>query len=224
MKLTIFKAWVAGLIGIALTLVVPTAAQASDLYPGAAKCDNPHCYLRAVDFHDNIDSVEANIQHNWMSMLDQTARGYEEPVIDRVSCKTFSTHICPWFVTKQIWISDKGHTKWVEVGVRNGYQPPDWKLSDGRPGCGCQAYFQYWEDGPGGSDHVHVIANISPDDTWHKYAIQRTAGNHTFNILIDGRIVGRSTTTGRNTFGESMIGSETSAATTVQPLSYINYS
>jgi hypothetical protein len=204
---------------------MPWVASAADYWPGAAHCNSPHCYSRAVDWHDNLNAVSVNIQHNWMSMLDQTASPYQEPVIDRVSCPgSFSTSICPWFLSKQVWISDKGHTTWVEVGVRNGYEPPDWKMTNGQPGCNCQAYYEYWEDGPGGSSHVHVIANISPDNAFHNYLIQRGPGNHEFDIFIDGRLVGVSTTTGRNSFGESAIGSETSAVTVVQPLAYMNSS
>ncbi|HEY0717256.1 MAG TPA: hypothetical protein VGD68_06535, partial [Streptosporangiaceae bacterium] len=113
-----------------------------------------------------------------------------------------------------------------EVGLRDGYESPQWQLPDGSPGCGCQAYFQFWEDGTGPDSppaDTHVIANIAPDNAWHTYGISRVSGS-TFNITIDGRIVGVSTGSGATSFSKSSIGSETSGLTVVQPLSYMNMS
>ena len=45
-----------------------------------------------------------------------------------------------------------------------------------------------------------------------------------FDLTVDGKVVGVSTTSSASSFGQSAIGSETSALTTVQPLSYMNES
>lgn len=223
MKAKVCIALVFALTGF-VSLFSSGVAYASQYYPGAAKCSNPHCYLRAVDWHSGISAATAVMQYSWMSMLDQTQNPYQESVI--APCPgSFSTNKCPWFESKEIWMSNLDHTRWVEVGIRNGYEAPDWKLTNGQPGCNCQAYYLYWEDGPGSAtENTHIIANISPDNSVHSFTIQRGSGNHVWDIYIDGRIVGVSTLSGENSFGESMIGSETSAVTTVQPLSYINQS
>jgi len=186
-------------------------------WPGAQSCVNPHCYDRAVDYHSGLMAASTRIQSTWFSVLDQTQEPYQTPAIEN---SDWCGGTCPWFMTREMWLGDLHH--WIEVGLRNGYEDPRWRLPDGAPGCGCQAYFQFWEDGPGSADtHIHVIANITPDNAWHTYGISRVSGT-TFDITVDGQIVGVSTASGAASFGVSAIGSETSARTTVQPLSYMN--
>jgi len=206
--------------GTASASVVPSGVY----YPGATRCTPQHCYLRAVDNRSGITGLTAVMTYSYMSMLDQTQDPYEEPVIDHNSCPTsFSTHICPWSVSKEMWVADSQGKHWVEVGLRNGYEAPDWKLPSGQPGCNCQAYYLYWEDGPGSAiENTHIIANISPDNSVHSFTIQRGTGSHVWDIYIDGRLVGVSTLSGENSFGVSAIGSETNAITTVQPLSLVD--
>jgi hypothetical protein len=159
---------VAALVGAILLLFLsPGWASALTLWPNVARCASPHCYSRAVDYHSGINAVTVNIQHNWMSMLDQTQSPYQTPVVDRVDCGgSFSTNTCAFFESKQVWISSTDHTRWIEVGVRNGYVPPDWHMTTGQPGCNCQAYYTYWEDGPGSaSSNVHIISYTSPDNS-----------------------------------------------------------
>ena len=197
--------------GAAQAAVAPT-------WPGAQKCENPHCYDRAVDFHSGLIGGTTLIQSTWFSILDQTQAPYQTPVIDNSDCP--GTGTCPWFISREMWLGGQQH--WIEVGVRNGYEYPQWRMPDGAPGCGCQAYFQFWEDGPGDPlSHTHVIANIAPDNAWHQYGISLVSGN-TFDITVDGEVVGVSTASGATSFDESSIGSETSGLTTVQPLSYMN--
>ena len=195
--------------------MAPTAMAPS--LPGAKSCVNPHCYDRAVDYHGDIIAGSTRIQSTWFSMLDQTKVPYRTPVIEN---SEYCGGTCPWFITREMWIGDQQH--WIEVGLRNGYEYPQWRMPDGTPGCGCQAYFQFWEDGAGSADtHTHVIANVAPDNAWHTYGISRVSGG-TFDITVDGRVVGVSTVSGVTSFGQSAIGSETSGLTTVQPLSYMN--
>lgn len=211
-------------IGVATALVLGAtnsgvASAASAYWPGAQKCFKTHCYSRAVDVHSNLIAASTTIQSSWFSMLDQTTAPYQTPVVDNTDCAA-SHKTCPWFIDREMWLGDQKH--WIEIGLMNGYEDPDWRLPNGAPGCGCQAYFQFWEDGLNGSVH-HVIANISPDNAWHTYGISRVSGQ-TFDLTIDGKVVGVSTTSGASSFGQSAIGSETSALTTVQPLSYMNES
>jgi hypothetical protein len=210
-------------VGVApgVSEAAPGAADAVAVYwPGAEKCVSPHqhCYSRAVDVHSNLVAVSTTIQSTWFSMLDQTQAPYQMPVF--AYC---SGQLCPWFITREMWLGDRSH--WIEVGLMNGYESPQMRLPDGSPGCGCQAYFQFWADGPAGDANAttHVIANISPDNTWHTYGISHVSGN-IFDVTVDGRTVGVSTTSGASSFGSSAIGSETSGLTTVQPLSYMNES
>ena len=208
---------IAALMG-AFVMVSPAVAQAATPdSPGAQSCVNPHCYARSVDYHSDLIAGSTRIQSTWFSMLDQTQAPYQTPVIES---SDWCDGICPWFMTREMWLGDQQH--WIEVGLRNGYESPQWRLPNGTPGCGCQAYFQFWEDGPGPADtHTHVIANIAPDNAWHSYGISRVSGS-TFDITVDGKVVGVSTASGTSSFGVSAIGSETSALTTVQPLSYMN--
>jgi hypothetical protein len=202
-------------VGVVLSMGTP--AMAAPTVPNARSCVSPHCYSRAVDYHSKINGARVTIQHSWFSMLPNTTPGYETPVIDR---RCIGGDPCPWSISRQIWLGGRGG--WVEVGLRNGFQSTRWKFADGRSGCGCQAYYQYWEDGPGDAyTHTHLIANISPDDSWHQYRIERT-GDKRFAVLIDGRTVGVATASGKNFMGVSAIGSETNALSTVQPLSYMN--
>lgn len=210
-------------ITAAITLVLAAtnsgvASAASAYWPGAQKCASRHCYSRAVDVHSNLIEASTTIQSSWFSMLDQTTVPYQTPVVDNSDCAA-SHETCPWFIDREMWLGNQNH--WIEIGLMNGYEPPDWRLPNGAPGCGCQAYFQFWEDGPNGAHHV--IANISPDNAWRTYGISRVAGQ-TFDLTVDGKVVGVSTTSGASSFGQSAIGSETSALTTVQPLSYMNES
>src|ERR1700761_4796204 len=203
-----------------ITLLNPGTAHAAIApdWPGAKSCESQHCYDREVDFHSDLDGATTQIQSSWFSMLDQTKAPYQTPVIDNSDCPGSGT--CPWFISREMWLG--GQQNWIEVGVRDGYEYPQWRMPDGTPGCGCQAYFQYWEDGPGDPfSHTHVIANVSPDGSWHQYGIAHVSGS-TFNITVDGKVVGVSTASGVTSFGESAIGSETSGITTVQPLSYMN--
>lgn len=195
------------------------ANAASAYWPGAQKCVN-HCYSRAVDAHSNLIAATSTIQSSWFSMEDQTLAPYTTPVVDNTDC---SNGTCPFFISREIWLGDKSH--WIEIGLRNGYEYPDWTLSNGAPGCGCQAYYQFWEDGTnsGATGATHVIANISPDNVWHTYGISRVSGQ-TFNLTVDGRVVGVSTASGASSFGVSAVGSETVGLTTVQPLSLMNES
>jgi hypothetical protein len=186
-------------------------------WPGAQSCVNPHCYDRAVDYHSDLMAGSTRIQSTWFSIVDQANAPYQTPVVDNSYCPG---ETCPWFMTREMWLGDQHH--WIEVGLRNAYEPPQWRLPDGTPGCGCQAYFQFWEDGPGPADtSTHIIANIAPDGAWHTYGISRAYGN-AFDITVDGRVAGVSTESGVTSFGRSAIGSETSGLTTVQPLSYMN--
>jgi hypothetical protein len=191
-----------------------TAEAASAYWPGAVKCTPNHCYSRAVDVHSNLIAASTSIQSSWFSMLDQTRVPYDTPAVDNSDC---ANGTCPWFISREMWFGDRNH--WIEIGLRNGYEFPQWHMPNGAPGCGCQAYYQFWEDGPNGE--THVIANIIPDYAWHTYGISRVSGQ-TFNLTIDGKIVGVSATSGASSFGRSAIGSETSGLTTVQPLSYMN--
>jgi hypothetical protein len=155
------------------------------------------------------------MRNSWFSMLDQTDPRYRTNVIS--NCGDGS---CAFFISRELWLGNS-NTGWVEVGIRNGYQDPRMKFADGRPGCGCQAYFTFWEDGPGDPyDHTHLIEDITPDDSTHTYKIE-SSGLKKFRITIDDREVG----VARTNFAaaiETAIGSETSALTTVQPLSYMN--
>jgi hypothetical protein len=190
-------------------------------WPGAHSCVNPHCYDRAVDFHGNLIAGSTRIQSNWFSMLDQTTAPYQTPVVEN---SAFCGGTCPWFISREMWLGDQDH--WIEVGLRDGYEYPQWRMPDGSPGCGCQAYFQFWEDGTGPDSpdaDTHIIANIAPDNAWHTYGISRVSGSN-FDITVDGRVVGVSTGSGATSFSRSSIGSETSALTVVQPLSYMNMS
>ncbi len=206
------------------TPTVPSAtapAPATPAYwPGAEKCVTPHqhCYSRAVDVHSDLIAASTAIQSTWFSMLDQTQAPYQTPVVDNGDC---TNGTCPWFITREMWLGDPNH--WIEIGLMDGYESPQWRMPNGAPGCGCQAYFQYWEDGDDRQGTEHVIANITPDNAWHTYGISRVSGD-TFDLTIDGRVVGVSTASGASSFGVSAIGSETSGLTTVQPLSYMNQS
>jgi len=187
-------------------------------WPGANSCRS-HCYDRAVDFHSNLMGGSTLIQSTWFSMLDQTQAPYQTPVIDNSDCPG---ETCAFFISREMWLGGPEH--WIEVGLRDGYEYPQWRMPNGAPGCGCQAYFQFWEDGPGPAGtytNTHVIANITPDNAWHKYGISRVSGS-TFDITVDGQVVGISTASGATSFDESVIGSETSGLTTVQPLSLMN--
>lgn len=210
----------AAAVGLAMFFVwAPSspALAASAYWPGAEKCIVPHqhCYSRAVDVHSNLMGASTSLQSTWFSMVDQTQPPYQTPVVDD-EC---GNGTCAWFITHELWLGDPGH--WIEIGLRDGYESPQSRLPDGSPGCGCQAYYQFWEDGPTGAEHV--IANITPDNAWHTYGIARASGQ-TFDLTVDGRVVGVSTTSGASSFGVSAIGSETSGLTTVQPLSYMNLS
>jgi hypothetical protein len=196
------------------------ADAASPRWPGAQQCSPIHCYSRAVDIHSNLIAATTTIQSSWFSMEDQAHWPYATPVVDNVDCGGAA---CPWFMSRELWLGDRSH--WIEIGLRNGYEYPQWTLPNGAPGCGCQAYYQFWEDGAnsGAIGATHVIANITPDNAWHAYGIHRVSGQ-TFDVTIDGRVVGVSTVSGASSFGRSAIGSETSALTTVQPLSLMNQS
>lgn len=185
-------------------------------YPGSKSCLSQHCYSRAVDAHSNLIAAKTVIQSSWFSMLDQNQSPYTMPVV--ANC---GADVCPWRIDREMWLGETDH--WVEIGLMNGYEPAQWQLLGGAHGCGCQAYFQFWGDGANGNGYVHVIANVTPDNSWHTYGISRVSGS-TFDLTIDGRVVGVSTASGASTFGESSIGSETNAYTTVQPLSYMNMS
>lgn len=185
-------------------------------YPGAQSCLQPHCYERAMDVHSNLIGAETEIQSSWFSMIDQTQSPYTMPVF--AYC---GADVCPWRITREMWLGETDH--WIEIGLMNGYEPAQWQLPGGAHGCGCQAYFQFWEDGNNANGYLHVIANVSPDNSWHTYGISRESGS-TFDLTVDGRVVGVSTASGASTFGESSIGSETNAYTTMQPLSYMNMS
>jgi hypothetical protein len=221
-RLTRLLGAVAGVI-IALSFLAATggaADAASPDWPGAQQCSTNHCYSRAVDIHSNLIAATTTIQSSWFSMEDQTLWPYATPVVDNVDCLGGT---CPWFISRELWLGDQSH--WIEIGLRNGYEYPDWTMPNGAPGCGCQAYYEFWEDGAnkGATGATHVIANITPDNAWHTYGIYRVSGQ-TFDVTVDGRVVGVSTLSGASSFGESAIGSETSALTTVQPLSLMNQS
>ena len=207
------------LIAAAFTMATSTSAAlgstetaAPPSYPGAQSCLNPHCYSRAVDVHSNLIGAKTEIQSSYFSMFDQNQSPYTMPVL--AYC---GTDVCPWRIDREMWL---GQDKWVEIGLMNGYEPAQWQLPGGARGCGCQAYFQFWSDTNGA---IHVIANVTPDNSWHTYGISRVSGS-TFNLTVDGRVVGVSTASGASTFSVSSIGSETNAYTTVQPLSYMNKS
>ena len=89
-------------------------------------------------------------------MLDQTQAPYQTPVLDNSDCQNGT---CPWFISREMWLGDPHH--WIEIGLRNGFESPQGDMPNGAQGCGCQAYYQFWEDGATGA--THVIANISPD-------------------------------------------------------------
>lgn len=205
---------------VALLSSGPAQAAVTPTSPGAQSCGFPHCYDRAVDFHSNLIGASTLIQSSWFSMLNQTQAPYQTPVIDNNSDDCSGVGTCPWFISREMWLG--GRQGWIEVGLRDGYEYPEWRMPDGSPGCGCLAYYQFWEDGPGDAfTHTHVIANITPDNAWHTYAISHVLGGD-FDITVDGTIVGVSTASGATSFDESSIGSETSALSTMQPLSYMN--
>jgi hypothetical protein len=204
-----------------MTATGGTANAASAYWPGAQQCWNTHCYSRAVDVHSDLIAAQTTIQSSWFSTEDQTLSPYETPVVDNTDC---SGGTCPWNMSRELWLGDRSH--WIEVGLRNGYENPQWTLPDGSPGCGCQAYYEFWEDGANSgktSGATHVIANVTPDNTWHTYGIRRVSGQ-TFDVTVDGQVVGVSTASGASSFGRSAIGSETIALTTVQPLALMNQS
>ena len=206
-------------------VLVPGRASAADppVYPGAAKCYPTHCYMRAQDNHSGLQAMEMTMQSTWFSVLDQTRPGYERPAVD-TSCVGGN---CEWFQNHEMWLQQADGKRWVEVGLKNSYQPREESFADGRPGCGCQAYYMFWEDGGSGADvhaTTHLIANVTPDDSWHRYRLARRGKTTTYDVFVDDRLVGTSTTTGMSSASASSIGAETSTYSTMQPLAYMNRS
>jgi hypothetical protein len=73
-------------------------------------------------------------------------------------------------------------SKWVETGLRNGYDPSD--------PCNCTAYEAFWADfdnTPGGAGEIrHTIVNTSPDGTSHSYEVQHQCfGCSQWNVYYD---------------------------------------
>lgn len=204
---------------IGLAMALPASAANPPVYPGADSCYPTHCYSRAVDIHSNIKAAQVNIQSVWMSLLDQTAPGYQSPVVN-YGCAGGN---CGWFITHELWLGNG--SDWIEVGIMNGWESPQMHFADGRPGCNCQAYFTYWEDGPGDENsHRHLIANTTPDNSWHQYGIRPGARPGSFDITIDSRVIGTSTALGVSSFDRSAIGSESNTYSTMQPIANLNYS
>lgn len=85
----------------------------------------------------------------------------------------------------------------------------------------------FWEDGGSGADahaNTHLIANTTPDNSFHTYRIARRGKTTTYDIYVDGNLAGTSTTSGMTSASASAIGAETSTYSTMQPLAYMNMS
>jgi hypothetical protein len=100
-------------------------------------------------------------------------------------------------ITAESWVLMRNHS-WVEVGIINGW--PAWPDNKQGPNPNV-AYAFFWADaGPGGcmtGATIHTIRNTVPDGSNHHFAIVY-AGNKSWNVYLDGQVVGTSTVTRSN--------------------------